>query len=154
MAHGSWGPWQQRLLGNSTARLLIGCCPWTLPSDKAREQKSLTESLTGVALPHPGCLPFLSSCFLLTDPSSGPQFPSQPGCLYGDQSSAPAATRSGLPLAWHQGLDDVMVFCTHRGGLPGSVPSSATCPPSSWAYHCTCLCLHFLTYKMGTQEQP
>lgn len=56
----AWGgPFQLRLLGKSPARLLIGCYPWTLPSDKNGEQKSLTGSLTGggPALPRLPALP-------------------------------------------------------------------------------------------------
>lgn len=98
-----------------------------------------------MALPYPGCLPFLSTFFLLTAPSLGPRFPSQPGCVWGDLSShmkafSPRCRWVWVPLGDGQAL----------GGLPGSVARSAVCPqPFSWACHTTSLCLHFLILKMG-----
>lgn len=90
-----------------------------------------------MAPPHPGRLPFLSTFFLLMAFPSGPQFPSQPGCVYGG-GGAPLPPQSLQPLLpvgpVAPGLAAGVGRCSGRmcslGVLPGSVPSSEAHPRS------------------------
>lgn len=92
-----------------------------------------------MAPPHTGRLPFLSTFFLLLAFPSGPQFPSQPGCVYGvrgpplpPQSLQPLLPVGPVAPRWAAGVGRCSGRMCSRGVLPGSVPSSEA-PPRSFS---------------------